>query len=144
MVGHVRALEDRMNDVERWLVDKEPDKGKEKEKEKESDSESLRHASPTDNVIQEEAVELQGRLGELGWEMANIAVAPNNLSAGRIMQAAAVSMLVAPHSAFSIVTHSHPTSFIVTHLTGSPSGPSTPIRHLKLSSTTARESTSPP
>ena len=41
-VGHVRALEDRMNDVERWLVDKEAEKEKEKEKEKESKSESLR------------------------------------------------------------------------------------------------------
>ena len=27
-VGHVRALEDRMNDVERWLVDKEAEKEK--------------------------------------------------------------------------------------------------------------------
>ena len=60
-VGHVRALEDRMNDVERCSVDKETEKEKEKEGEKESESESLRHASSTDNVneeIQEEAVEL--------------------------------------------------------------------------------------
>ena len=40
-VGHVRTLEDRMNDVERWLVDKEA------EKEKESESALLRHASLT-------------------------------------------------------------------------------------------------
>ena len=49
-VGHVRALEDRMNDVERWLVDKEAEKEKEKEKEKEYESEPLRHAGSTDNV----------------------------------------------------------------------------------------------
>ena len=50
-----------MNDVERWLVDKEVEKEKEKEKEKEYESESLRHASSTDNVneeIQEEPVDL--------------------------------------------------------------------------------------
>ena len=40
-VGHVSAFEDRMNDVERWLVDKEADTGKEKEKDKESESELL-------------------------------------------------------------------------------------------------------
>ena len=76
-----------MNDVERWLVDKEAEKEKEKEKEKESESESLRHASSTDHVkdfhdIQNEVVELQGGLGELGREMATVATAPNHLSAG--------------------------------------------------------------
>ena len=44
-VGHVRALEDRMNDVERWLVDKEAEKEKEREQDKESKSESLRTRS---------------------------------------------------------------------------------------------------
>ena len=44
----------------------------------------------------------------------------------------------------SIVTHLHPGSSIATHSTGSPSGPSTPIHHPRLSSTTARKSTSPP
>jgi len=66
-VGHVRALEDRMNDVERWLVEKEAEK---KEKEKESESELLRHARSTDDMkdevhdLRDEVVELQGRLGE--------------------------------------------------------------------------------
>ena len=53
-------------------------------------------------------------------------------------------MSVAPQTTSSIVTHSHPTSFIVTHLTGSLSGLSTPVHHPRLSSATARESTSPP
>ena len=92
----------------------------------------------------DEVVELQGRLGELGREMAKIATAPNNLSAGPKTQSAVVSVSVEPHTTSSIVTHSHPTSSIATQLTGSPSGPSTPVHHPRLSSTTARESTSPP
>ena len=92
----------------------------------------------------DEVVELQGRLGELGREMAKIATAPNNLSAGPKTQSAVVSVSVEPHTTSSIVTHSHPTSSIATQLTGSPSGPSTPVHHPRLSSTAARESTSPP
>ena len=59
-VGHVRALEDRRNDVERWLVDKEAEKEKEKEKDKEKEkesefeSESLRHEGSTDNMKDED------------------------------------------------------------------------------------------
>ena len=58
-VGHVRALEDQMNDVERWLVNKEAEKEKEKEKEREkekeseSESESLRHEGSTNNMKDE-------------------------------------------------------------------------------------------
>ena len=87
-VGHVRAFDDRTNDVERWLVDKEADKGKEKAKDKESESEPLTHEGSMDNMkdemhdLQDEVVELQGRSGELDREMAKIATAPNNLSAG--------------------------------------------------------------
>ena len=84
-VGHIRALEDRMNDIERWLIDKEAEKEKEKEKEKQSESESLRHASLTDHVkdeihdLRDEVVELQGRLRELGRETVKIATGPSNL-----------------------------------------------------------------
>ena len=105
-VGHVRALEDRMNDVEGWLVDKEAEKEKEKEKHKESESESLRHASSADNMkneihyLRDEVVKLQGRLGELGREMVNIATAPNNLSAGPKTHSVAVSTSVAPENLF--------------------------------------------
>ncbi|KAE9400797.1 hypothetical protein BT96DRAFT_919254 [Gymnopus androsaceus JB14] len=70
-VGHVRALEERMGDVERWLVDKEereqPDKSPE--------------AGDRD---------LQGRIGELGREMAEMSreramekVSPDNLSSSK-------------------------------------------------------------
>ena len=43
----------------------------------------------------DEVIELQGRLGELGREMAKIAMAPNNLSGGSKTQSTAVSMWVA-------------------------------------------------
>ncbi|EDR01407.1 uncharacterized protein LACBIDRAFT_311044, partial [Laccaria bicolor S238N-H82] len=137
-----------MKDVERWLVDKEAEKEKENMKESESKPDSPREASSTDNVkeeihdLRDEVVELQGRLGELGREMAKIATAPNNFPAGPRTQSAAVS--VAPQTTSSIFSPSHPTSPFATHLTGSPSAPSTPIHHPRLSSTTARESMSPP
>ena len=53
MVGQVRALVDQINDVVRWLVDKEGEKEKEREKDKESELESLRQASSTDNMKDE-------------------------------------------------------------------------------------------
>ena len=71
-------------------------------------------------------------------------MAPNHLAAGPKTHSAAVSMPVAPQTTSSIVTHSHPSSSIAAHSTGLPSGPSTPVHHPRLSSTTARESTSPP
>ena len=77
--------------------------------------------------LRDEVVELQGRLSDLGREIAKILTAPNTLSAGPKTQSAAVSLLVAPHTTSSIVTHSHPTSSIASHLTGSPSGPSMTI-----------------
>ena len=72
-VGHVRALEERMNDVERWLV--------EKEKEKENaDSASVRPPGNTAGVspeevgaLREELTELQSRMGEMGRQMARLA-----------------------------------------------------------------------
>jgi len=146
-VGHIRALEDQVNDVERWLVDKEVEK--EKEKEKEKDSELLINARSRDDMkdeihdLQDKVVELQGQLGKLGREMAKIATVPNNLSAGPKMQSTTATMLVALQTASSIAMHSHPTSSI-THLMRSLSGPSTLIHHPRLSSTTMTESTSPP
>ena len=123
-VGHVRALEDRMNDVEKWLLEKE--KGKEeaasmKEETKDIPSQELQE-------IREEVSELQGRLGELGREMAKLATAPSNLSSGPKSQVVSVS--IGPQTASSVIVEQN---------TGTIS-PSTP----RLSSTTAMESTSPP
>ena len=123
-VGHVRALEDRMNDVERWLVDKEKQKGEAvsvKEETKENPLQELQE-------IRDEVSELQGRVGELGREMAKIATAPSNLSSGPKSQVTSVSM--APQTVSSIIVQQNTGTIL----------PSTP----RLSSTTAVESTSPP
>ncbi|TDL27946.1 hypothetical protein BD410DRAFT_818478 [Rickenella mellea] len=89
-VGHVRALEERMGDVERWLVEKE----KEKETQKELDPSHTRQsgheeASLNDETnnkdlaeIREEMAELSGRVSEIGREMAKFATAQGNLSSG--------------------------------------------------------------
>ncbi|KAF7331893.1 hypothetical protein MKEN_00069600 [Mycena kentingensis (nom. inval.)] len=72
-VGHVRALEDRMGDVERWLVDKEKAKEEVGSSQKEEDSEGMAE-------IREGMHELQSRVGSLGREIAKLATAPANLS----------------------------------------------------------------
>ncbi|KAJ7665515.1 hypothetical protein B0H17DRAFT_990914 [Mycena rosella] len=75
-VGHVRALEERMGDVERWLVDKENEREQslhESPKNKEEGSEGL-------SEIREGLQELQSRVSSLGREMAKLAIAPANLS----------------------------------------------------------------
>lgn len=93
-VSHVRALEDRMGDVERWLVDKE----KEKEEEETAPAAAAAASSTSEKSsfhsdddegrdsalgeIREEIVELQGRVGELGREMAKLMTAPLNLASG--------------------------------------------------------------
>ncbi|KAJ7638916.1 hypothetical protein FB45DRAFT_904258 [Roridomyces roridus] len=82
-VGHVRALEERMGDVERWLVDKENEKEqsiqeasvghKEASVSKEDGEEAI-------SEIREGLQELQSRVSSLGREMAKLATAPSNLS----------------------------------------------------------------
>ncbi|RDB17196.1 hypothetical protein Hypma_001847 [Hypsizygus marmoreus] len=136
-VGHVRALEERMSDVERWLVDKE----KEKEaKEKASLHESSRGTTPSYvsqdlHDMRDSIAELQGRVGELGREMAKLATAPSNLSSGPSRQPAPVS--VAPQTTSQIIVHDNPEAL--------PLGtPVTTPHHSRLVSVTARESTSPP
>ena len=100
-VGHVRALEERMSDVERWLVDKE------KEKEEQGQGQDLSEgANQAISEIQEEIVELQGRIGELGREMAKMATAPTNLSSGPSRTPAPVS--TAPQTSSVIAVHSLP------------------------------------
>lgn len=76
-VGHVRALEDRMNDVERWLVEKEKEKEKDGQKEitpSKAEGQSTTTPEPSHELgeIKEELAELQGRVIELGREMARM------------------------------------------------------------------------
>ncbi|KAJ7180201.1 hypothetical protein C8R43DRAFT_392484 [Mycena crocata] len=123
-VGHVRALEERMGDVERWLVDKENEKeqpldgpssqGKEG---KEADVEGL-------SEVREGLQELQSRVSSLGREMAKLAIAPANLSQSNQARypAEIAAAPLTPSSSFAI--------------------PSASPR--SVSGYTARESTSPP
>ncbi|KAJ3802888.1 hypothetical protein GGU11DRAFT_752515 [Lentinula aff. detonsa] len=101
-VGHVRALEERMGDVERWLVDKEERDQRKDDKDSEADGTDVpskkegssqgRHGDVRDDVqnLRDEILELQGRIGELGREMAEMSrerawekVTPENLSSSK-------------------------------------------------------------
>ena len=126
-IGHVRALEDRMNNVERWLADKERDKEDEASMKEENKEISLQELQE----IREEVSELQGRFGELGREMAKLATAPSNLSNGP--KSETISASTAPQTISSVVVQQNTETIL----------PSTP-HHPRLSSTTAVESTSPP
>lgn len=109
-VGHVRALEERMDDVERWLV--------EKEKEAEQSASKgvvTRHQTgepaTTEAALSElrdELAEVQGRIGELGREVAKMVISPNNLSSGPSRGSASVAR--AP-SATSIAVRSMSNTF---------------------------------
>ncbi|KAI0033026.1 hypothetical protein K488DRAFT_25146, partial [Vararia minispora EC-137] len=81
-VAHVRALEERMGDVEHWLVDKERER--ESGAPKTDDERLEERARVTQDVatLRDEMAELQGRISELGREMAKLATAPANLSNG--------------------------------------------------------------
>lgn len=125
-VGHVRALEDRMNDVERWLVDKE----KEKQETASVKGTAGEDVHPHLQDMREEITELQGRVGLLGREMAKLATSTTNLSSG-------------PKAMVASIVHGidHTSSVLVQEHTGS-SGTNTP--HHRLSSSSVHESTSPP
>ncbi|KAJ8083388.1 hypothetical protein PM082_009260 [Marasmius tenuissimus] len=141
-VGHVRALEERMSDVERWLVDKE------KEKDDVISSSSLRAPEPNSGAasaeireVREEIVELQGRIGEIGREMARLAVAPGNLSSNRSRQSAEVTVSSSTHS--PSVNHERVTSSAADIIDPDMSFNNTP-QPRRVPSVTARQSTSPP
>ncbi|KZT08095.1 uncharacterized protein LAESUDRAFT_610363, partial [Laetiporus sulphureus 93-53] len=92
-VGHVRALEERMDDVERWLVEKE------KEKQKEQEQPAARQLPNGDmeagegdmGEIREELAELSGRVTELGREMARMLTASANLLPGPSRSTASIA-----------------------------------------------------
>ncbi|KAJ7179037.1 hypothetical protein C8R46DRAFT_1323425 [Mycena filopes] len=118
-VGHVRALEERMGDVERWLVDKENEKEQSlhESQNKEEGGEAL-------GELREGLQELTSRVSSLGREMAKLATAPSNLSqsAQARYPAEVAAGPLTPSSSFAI--------------------PSAPSRAAP--GQTARESTSPP
>ncbi|KAF4613204.1 hypothetical protein D9613_010916 [Agrocybe pediades] len=131
-VGHVRALEERMTDVEKYLVEKEEkDHGKEDQTStaaKEQTTLPPAAAASEMNEIREEIAELQGRVGELGREMAKLATAPSRLSSGPIAQTTSVS--VAPPATSMLVEQNTGSSFQTPH-------------HRRISAS-ALETTSPP
>ncbi|CCM05483.1 uncharacterized protein FIBRA_07704 [Fibroporia radiculosa] len=88
-VGHVRALEERMDDVERWLVEKEREKTQSSvNSTKDEDDDNIEGAM---SEVREELAELQGRVGELGREMAKLITAPGNLSSGPSRNSASIA-----------------------------------------------------
>ncbi|KAI0922808.1 hypothetical protein AcW1_002629 [Taiwanofungus camphoratus] len=98
-VGHVRALEERMDDVERWLVEKE------KEKERSAGEPENGDAAGVEGVMdemREELAELQGRVGELGREMAKLVTAPGNLSSGPSRNSAPIARAPSTNSSVAV------------------------------------------
>ncbi|KIK96083.1 hypothetical protein PAXRUDRAFT_25244 [Paxillus rubicundulus Ve08.2h10] len=140
-VSHVRALEERMGDVERWLVDKEDERAKGKWNGKEQEQETKPSEADL-SAMRDDITELQSRIGELGREMAHFATSPTVLSTNlAARESPAIS--TAPHTESSFTTMS------CTGLTGT--GISTPVVGVGIVSTprrvpslSARESTSPP
>ncbi|KAF8558556.1 hypothetical protein OG21DRAFT_1432801 [Imleria badia] len=148
-VSHVRALEERMGDVERWLVDKENERTKEKEQEKVKDEDKVAHPSETDlGSIRDDITELQGRITELGREMARFATSPAVLSTNTAVHESPELRSVPPTE--SLTVSAHESSFTSVSSTSPPgSGISTPAMNVlttprRVPSLTARESTSPP
>lgn len=75
-VSHVRALEERMGDVERWLVERESERGKDKD----DGGEDARSSEPEISGLRDDVAEMQSRITELGREMARLANSPAVLS----------------------------------------------------------------
>ena len=110
-VSHVRALEERMDDVERWLVEKE-------KKETHNPQQSQQSRGAPDfgqdiSDIREEMTELQGRMSEIGREMAKLATSPSHLSnapsKAHVIHRVSSSE-IAVRSMTTSPTHSYPTA----------------------------------
>lgn len=120
-VGHVRALEERMDDVERWLVDKE----KEKENQEQPGTAVKTHRTGEPATLEaaigelrDELAEVQGRIGELGREMAKMVTAPGNLSSGPSRGSASIGR--SPSASSSIALRSMSTSVSTAPRTSTP------------------------
>ncbi|KAG2120326.1 hypothetical protein BD769DRAFT_1341629, partial [Suillus cothurnatus] len=148
-VTHVRALEERMGDVERWLVDKE------NQRSREGESSNNDKSFPESKLaaIQGDVTELQSRMSEMGREMARLATSPTVLSSNSAIRSSPVmsttppmdSSIVSPHettfSSAADTTFSEFSSSNTTSALENLRSLSTPRRAPSL---TARESTSPP
>ncbi|KAG5335890.1 hypothetical protein C0989_012616 [Termitomyces sp. Mn162] len=142
-VGHVRALEDRMSDVERWLVDKEKEKEQAEVDKASTHAPSSAPSEITDEIqdLKDGLAELQSRVGILGREMAKFVTSPPHLSSGPSRQPAPMSLT--PQTTSTHIVQDRPASpSSPPPLVSMPVAATTPL-HRRLSST-ARESTSPP
>ena len=142
-VGHVRALEERMGDVERWLVEKEGEKeGQGEDTSKSNESSAL---EGTVNEMQDELLEMQGRIGELGREVAKFATSPAVLST-LPSRVSAQAVSTAPQTNSSFAIHAQTSSSITVHSHSLP--PNTPqasvSRISSFSDLRRRDSVSPP
>ncbi|KAG2159515.1 uncharacterized protein EDB93DRAFT_1116037 [Suillus bovinus] len=148
-VTHVRALEERMGDVERWLVDKENQWGKEGQS---SNNDKL---SPKFELtaIQGDVTELQSRVSELGREMARLATSPAVLSSNSAIRSSPVmsttppmeSSMVSPReSTFSSAADTTISEFSSSNTASALENICSFSTPRRVPSLTARESTSPP
>ncbi|KZT64110.1 hypothetical protein DAEQUDRAFT_699258 [Daedalea quercina L-15889] len=99
-VGHVRALEERMDDVERWLVEKEKEKEQAATKPRENGATGEEDGGMGD--VREELAEIQARMGEMGREMAKLITAPGNLASGPSRNSASIARAPSATSAVAI------------------------------------------
>jgi hypothetical protein len=143
-VGHVRALEERMGDVERWLVEKESEKGADGG-EGTLNADGSSPLEGTVNQMQDELMEMQGRIGELGREMAKFATTPGILST-MPSRVSAQAVSTAPQTNSSFAIHAQTSSSITVHSHSLP--PNTPqasvSRISSYSDLRRRDSVSPP
>jgi hypothetical protein len=140
-VGHVRALEERMSDVERWLVDREGEKENAVSKVDESSA-----LEGTVTEMRDELMEMQGRIGELGREVARLVTAPAILSS-MPSRVSAQAVSTAPQTNSSFAIHAQTSSSITVHSHSIP--PQTPqqpsvSRMSSQSDLRRRDSISPP
>ncbi|KAH9029601.1 hypothetical protein EDB85DRAFT_1965939 [Lactarius pseudohatsudake] len=139
-VGHVRALEERMSDVERWLVDKEGEKENTVSKVDESGA-----LEGSVNEMRDELMEMQGRIGELGREVAKLVTTPAVLSSAP-SRVSAQAVSTAPQTNSSFAIHAQTSSSITVHSHSIP--PHTPqpsvSRMSSQSDLRRRDSISPP
>ena len=133
-----------MGDVERWLVEKENERGGDNGE----DTLNVNGSSPLEGTVTEmrdELMEVQGRIGELGREMAKFATSPGILST-MPSRVSAQAVSTAPQTNSSFAIHAQTSSAITVHSHSLP--PNTPQASIsRISSHTdlrRRESVSPP
>jgi len=144
-VGHVRALEERMGDVERWLVEKENEREGQVEDATTTNGSSSSALEGSVNEMRDELMEMQGRIGELGREVARLVTSPSVLST-MPTRVSAQAVSTAPQTNSSFAIHAQTSSSITVHSHSLP--PHTPqpsvSRISSYSDLRRRDSVSPP